>query len=297
MSVPHILESLDALRHLSPREMLFASHLSDALQALRAWMDNPIFDDAVLTSKVVQIPCRGGRAGTMVALCLMVPIHVSVNSPRCEFVPLNFFKVHQMVYKNSSHLEAFTRYVHRELSPIVNAASISTPQATYRYARRAIFRWNRPGMLRHLGRSSSSNYSVVDDSDMAPTNFGRHSSSHDSYYSNQDPDDRRISHNESMYERAPLSLLGGIMVSQEIQVDIRQVDDASAGSVSLKTADRVTLVKAGIGIDFMEMMGLPGTEEEAGSGKHLGLAVAEREKVNQVITFVDELFAFCVDGL
>lgn len=300
MSVPLLLQSLEALRVLSPREMLFASQLSDALQSLRAWLDNPNFDEAVLTSKVVQIPCRGGKAGTMVALCLMIPIHVSINSPRCEFIPLNFFKVQQMVYKNSSHLEAFTRYVHRELSPIVNAASISTPQATYRYARRAIFRWNRFRSLRHLGRASTNDYAVVEDNDTTPTKFGRKSSSNDSNHSNQESDDRRISLNEVFDKNmaAPLSPLGGIMVSQEIQIDIRQVDDASAGSAPLKTADRVTLVKAGIGIDFMEMMGLPGAEEETtSSGKPLGLAVAEREKVNQVITFVDELFAFCVDEL
>ncbi|KAI1780592.1 hypothetical protein F4818DRAFT_451026 [Hypoxylon cercidicola] len=297
MSVPLLLQSLDSLRLLSPREMLFASQLSDALQALRAWIDNPIFDDAVLTSKVVQIPCRDGKAGTMIALCLMIPIHISVDSPRCEFIPLNFFKVHQMVYKNSSHLEAFTRYVHRELSPIVNAASISTPQATYRYARRA-FRWNRIGSLRHLGRTDTNDYAVVEDNDTMPTKFGRKSSSNDSNHSNQEPVERQIAYEP--FDKAtapPLSPLGGIMVSQEIQIDIRQVDDASAGSISTKTADRVTLVKAGIGIDFMEMMGLPGAEEDANSGKPLGLAVAEREKVNQVITFVDELFAFCVDGL
>ncbi|KAI0181854.1 FAD dependent oxidoreductase-domain-containing protein [Hypoxylon sp. FL1284] len=294
MNVSLLLQSLDALKQLSPREILFASQLSDALQALRVWIDNPVFDEAVLTSKVVQVPCRGQSAGTMLALCLMIPIHVSVDSPRCEFIPLNFFKVHQMVYENSSHLEAFTRYVHRELSPVVNAASISTPKATYQYAKQAIFRGNRFRSLRHLGRSDINEYAVVEDKETMPTNFRRTSSAGDLI---QEPEYDPTSH-DAILDRAmvaPLSSLGGIMVSQEIQVDIRQVDETIA--MPLKTADRVTLVKAGIGIDLMEMMGVPGAEEDGHGGQPLGSAVAEREKVNQAITFVDELFAFCLRNI
>ncbi|KAI1381411.1 hypothetical protein F4677DRAFT_125462 [Hypoxylon crocopeplum] len=312
MSVPLLFQNLDALKLLSPREVLFASQLSDALQALRAWIDDPIFDESVLTSKVVQAPCRvqagsnSTKSCAMIALYIMMPIHASADSPRCEFIPLNFFKVQQMVYKNSPHLTGFARYVHRELSPIVN----SVPLATYQQCGKVLSRWHRSGFLHRLGRLNTKNYAVVEDSSTTSTKFRRNSSSQDSSRSrssvklwNQDPHDRQGLSNDTLPPKTVThpqsSGLGGIMVSQEIQVDIRQIDDAVGGpTVPLKTAskmDRVTMVKAGSGFDF-EMDYLP-EEEDTHLGKPLGSAVAEREKVNEVITFVDELFAVCIDGL
>ncbi|KAI0843751.1 FAD dependent oxidoreductase-domain-containing protein [Hypoxylon sp. FL0890] len=243
MNVSLLFKELDGLRKLSPREMLFASQLSDALQALRAWIDDPMFDEAVLTSKVVQLPCRAqpnsnsGKSCTMVALCIMMPIHASASSPRCEFIPLNFFKVHQMAYKDSPQLLAFTRHVHRELSPIVNAAPINMPQTTYKHIGRAIFWRNRLDLLRHLGRSNVHNeYAIMGDNNSILPNSRRKSASHDSEHSgstmrlwNQDSSDRQKSGDDRISDRTGVqqpSSLGGIMVSQEIQVDISEIDDA-----------------------------------------------------------------------
>ncbi|KAI1104448.1 FAD dependent oxidoreductase-domain-containing protein [Jackrogersella minutella] len=260
MNVPLLFQILDELKKLSPREVLFASQLYDALQALRAWIDDPIFDDAVITSKVVQVPCRdqaglnSTKSCAMIALCIMMPIHVSASSPRCEFIPLNFFKVHQIAYKDSPQLAAFARYVHRELSPIVNAAPIKPPGAKCQQAEE----------------------------------FGRRPSSHDSNHSSstmklwsQDTQDRQRSGSDTMSDRTALhqpSSLGGIMVSQEIQVDIRQVDDTDGRLPvpSKATTDRVTMVKAGAGFNF-EMDCLPGAEYMR-TGAPFGSAVAEREK-------------------
>ncbi|KAI1139767.1 FAD dependent oxidoreductase-domain-containing protein [Hypoxylon sp. FL0543] len=300
MNISLLFKELDGLRKLSPREMVFASQLSDALQALRAWMDDPTFDEAVLTSKVVQLPCQAqnssnpGKSCTMVALCIMMPIHASANSPRCEFIPLNFFKVHQMAYKDSPQLAAFTRHVHRELSPIVNAALINMPQTTYQQVGRAVFWRNRLGFLRCLGRPSGHNsYAIMGDSNSIQPNPGRKSASHDSEHSDsttklwkQDFSHCQRPGSDTMSERTGVqqqSSLGGIMVSQEIQVDISQIDEASGRlSVPLKPAtkaDRVTMVKAGAGFDF-EMDCLPGAEDTR-TGQPFGSVVAEREKVNE----------------
>ncbi|KAI0121443.1 hypothetical protein F4776DRAFT_672494 [Hypoxylon sp. NC0597] len=316
MNISLLFQNLDGLRKLSPREMLFASQLSDSLQALRAWIDDPMFDDAVLTSKVVQLPCRtqtGSNSGepcTMVALCIMMPIHASANSPRCEFIPLNFFKVHQMAYKDSPQLAAFTRHVHRELSPIVNSAPINVPQTTYKQVGQALLWRNRFGLLRHLGRSNPhNNYAIMADGNSIQPNSGRKSPGHDSDHSvsttkllNQDPNEPQKLFNDAISDKTGAhqpSSLGGIMVSQEIQVDISQIDDAggtlSVPSKAATKADRVTMVKAGAGFDF-EMDCLPGAEDTR-TGAPFGSVVAEREKVNEVITFVDELFTVCVDGL
>ncbi|KAI0884814.1 FAD dependent oxidoreductase-domain-containing protein [Annulohypoxylon maeteangense] len=312
MNVRAIFHLLDELKMLSPREVLFASQMYDALQSLRAWIDDPIVDDAVITSKVVQVPCRA-QAGsssakfcTMISLCIMMPIHVSASSPRCEFIPLNFFKVHQMAYKDSPQLAAFARYVHRELSPIANSAPAEPPRAVYQRAGRAIFSQNRFGILRRLGRSNINNYDVMDSSYPDQTQSGRRSSSHDSDHigstiklCNQDSQYRErlgsdaMSDKTGIYQSSSLAGLGGIMVSQEIQVDISQIEDSgrklSIPSKAVTSTDRVTMVKAGAGFDF-EMDVLPGIEDTR-AGAPFGSVVAEREKVNEVITFVDELFA------
>ncbi|KAI2617393.1 FAD dependent oxidoreductase-domain-containing protein [Hypoxylon sp. NC1633] len=253
MSVRHLSQSLDALKKLSPREVLFASQLIDALQALRAWMDDPVFDESILTSKVVQVPCRAqagsnsAKSCAMIALCMMMPMHAGAGSPRCEFVPLNFFKVQQMVYKDSPQIAGFARYVHRELSPIVNAA----PQATYQRRGRDILKWNRLNSLRRFGRLNVDSYAVVEDNSSATTKFGRKSIIRESKQSkstielwDNSPQDREGKSNDTLSSQAvthqPLSL-GGIMVSQEIQIDVRQVEDTGGGlSVPLK----VTMIKA-----------------------------------------------------
>ncbi|KAI1210521.1 FAD dependent oxidoreductase-domain-containing protein [Annulohypoxylon truncatum] len=265
MNVGAIFHLLDELKKLSPREVLFASQMYDALQALRAWIDDPIVDDAVMTSKVVQVPCRaqGGSSSakfcTMIALCIMMPIHVSASSPRCEFIPLNFFKVHQMAYKDSSQLAAFARYVHRELSPIANSAPVKPPGGTYQQAGRAIFSHDRLGFLRHLGRSKTNNYDVMGNNYPNQIQSSRGSSSHDSDHAsstiklcNQDSQYRERLGSDAMSDRTgsyqPTSLagLGGIMVSQEIQVDISQIDDPgrklSVPSKAVTSTDRVTMV-------------------------------------------------------
>ncbi|KAI1803800.1 hypothetical protein F4811DRAFT_553449 [Daldinia bambusicola] len=311
IDVPLLFQHLDALRKLSPREALFASQLSDALQSLRAWIDNPVFDEAILTSRVVQVPCRA-RAGlssescTMVALCMTMPIHASASSPRCEFIPMNFFKIHQMAYKNSPHLAAFTRYVHRELSPTANVSPIDKPLAIYQRAGRAIFWRNGLGSLRRFGRTKTNDYAMVEEGCSTPTELIRRYSNYDSNdctsttkRCSQDFPGRHKSWSGTISDKATVqqssSSFGGIMVSQEIQVDIIQIDDVSGGgafapSKSPVGADRVTMIKAGAGFDFGTTPPLLGVEED-------NRAVAEREKVNDATTFVDELFAICVDGL
>ncbi|KAI1480540.1 hypothetical protein F4774DRAFT_424800 [Daldinia eschscholtzii] len=304
-----LFQNLEALKKLSPREVLFASQLSDALQCLRAWIDDPVFDEAVLTCRVVQVPCRA-RVGfssescTMIALCVMMPIHAGAGSPRCEFIPLNFYKIHQMAYKNSPHLAVFTRNVHRELSPTINAVPINKPPATYERAERATFWRSRLGSLRRFGRSKTDKYAMVEDGYSTPTELLRRCSNYDSNDCTstmkqccQHLSDRHKSWNDTISDQGIVrksSSFGGIMVSQEIQVDIIQIDDVSgsgafAPSKSPVGADRVTMVKAGAGFDF-GTASLSGIEED-------NRAVAEREKVNEATTFVDELFAICVDGL
>ncbi|KAI1076497.1 FAD dependent oxidoreductase-domain-containing protein [Whalleya microplaca] len=326
MSVPLILQHLDALKKLSPREMLFASQLADALEALRAWIDDPIFDEAVLTSKVVHVPCHiraelnSANTCTMIALRLMIPIHDCIKNPKCEFIPLNFFKVHQMVYRDSPQHAAFTRYMHRELSPILKVAPVGSSQTSSQQAGRTNVRGNRLSLLsnsfRRLRHSRISSYPVDEDGNPIPTEVGPKSSSNSSDYTsstsklwNQNSSDRKRQCDDAASDSTAAhwnktqeqpSSFGGILVSQEIKVDVRQAEDVSDSPLSLglgrqsychggpvpgggpsqraTNMDRITLVKAGRGFD-MEMKAL--SEGSIHAGTTLGSAVIESEKVNE----------------
>lgn len=309
MSVALLFQSLAGMVKLTPREVLFASQLCDALQSLRAWIDDPIFDEAVLASKVVQVPCRAyagsnsARSCTVIALCLLIPNHASPCSPGCEFLPLSFFKVHQMVYRDSPQIVAFARYVHRELSPIVSAVPINPPDELYQQIGRAMLRLS---SLRRLGKSNRNSYAVVEEGYSSSAKFVQKSSRRDSSHSEStivpQQQNLRETYDDVMSRGAagyqPLAL-GGIMISQEIQVDVQQLDDANGGptipSKTVAKMDRVTIVDSGTVFGF-EMECLPGAEGDFGIGKPLGSAVAERGKVNEDVTFVDELFAVCLGG-
>ncbi|KAM7213129.1 hypothetical protein V8F06_011501 [Rhypophila decipiens] len=110
----------------------FGTVLLEAITELRSISQDPIFDQAKLLAKITQIPCKVQYSDSVrpssaqfITFSMMVPVHAVVHAPQCEFIPLQFFKVQQLVYPNSSHHAAFARSVHRELAPILN--SIPTP--------------------------------------------------------------------------------------------------------------------------------------------------------------------------
>lgn len=131
---------LESLKCSSPKnEVMFASQLTSSIQALGGWVDDSfIFNEAVLCSKAVEVPCRPAVPGsapgtcTLIAFRVVIPIHLHIESTKCEFVPLNLFRVHQLVYKDLPNHLAFTRSVHRELAPIINAVPAMATRATNR---------------------------------------------------------------------------------------------------------------------------------------------------------------------
>ncbi|ORY64242.1 uncharacterized protein BCR38DRAFT_392843 [Pseudomassariella vexata] len=333
VDVPSLCQKLEATKKQSPREMLFASQLYDTVEALRAWIDNPIIDEAVLTAKVVRVPCRA-RAGTssattctLITLHMVIPIHVNMQSPKCDFIPLSFFKVHQLVYKNSPQHAAFSRSVHRDIAPIVNAVPLSVPTLGHDSTRNS-FRSTRleAGAFNHAfkrwSRPSTATYSVDEDGNPIPTEFGHKSSTGSNHSSstlklwNGSRSEPRSPTHESTSSRFiaahPQSSFGGIMVSQEIQVEVQEADEnqSQCGAPSalnrLSTqgkpgVDRLTVVtterrKTQLPGAVIEMKSMPEGREEIHSGPTLGSAVVESEKFVDVTTFVDELFTVCVDG-
>ncbi|KAL1838820.1 hypothetical protein VTJ49DRAFT_2177 [Mycothermus thermophilus] len=155
---------------LPPRDAHFAALLLDGIRSLRASVQDPVFDNARLVSKVTQVPCKSLNHDarptmcTLIAFTLMVPVHIRVDAPAYEFIPLEFFKTQQLVYKNSPHNAAFGRAVHRTIAPVLDAAcydaAATPPPARYRdYVGRFLFPWwkssARASHAHYLGNQSS----------------------------------------------------------------------------------------------------------------------------------------------
>lgn len=432
MTPHYIARRIDNLKHLTAKEMMFASQLTDSIEALRGLMEDSIFEDAVLVSKTVEVPCRpvspGSSPGTctVISFRIVIPIHLKIESPNCEFVPLNLFKVHQLVYKDSPNHLAFARSVHREIAPIINtvparvqsskpsnAGITNSRRTSLRDTKMAsrIFRMARPN-------TSSSNRGGAVDSDGNPIPTVLRSTSHEaasgmtsstlklwngrtcdggdggeSQLSSKmgsvcsaDPNHSPVSplpahpmyqleevSSTSSHVRVPTpttpspppppssggnhqamglqppSSFGGIMVSQEITVNVHSagdVSDASSGHntdgngrrpnrtgglLRRRTSDGSP---GALGVDLPAPMtmvetrrpaptalhypgGAPVSSGNGGnnfngagielrplaadrSSVHIGSGVqvsnVEAEKLTDVPTFVDELFAFCVEG-
>ena len=288
----------------SPREKKFAAQLRDAVRDLGDWVADPIFNEATLTSKTVQIPCRAAAEAedsddptsatcTMITLQVVVPIHVVVESRECEFIPLSFFKVHQMVHENSPAVAAFARFVHREMAPIIYGVPVvEVPRPTHQGSGKLGHRFDalrrplhhlvhhpktwthpnetecypdteEPGRARMASRGSrSSNRST---SSLRP--YSRDSSSRGGARGTDKPGQFR-SRSRPRPHKAKPSIFGGIMVSQEFKVDVRE-----ERSLSTFTA---------------EMKCLSETETPM-----VGSAVIESERALETATFVDELLAAC----
>ncbi len=262
-ALPEKLEALTMAE--SAREKLFASQLHNAIEALRTRIDDPIFAEATLTSRVVQIPCRTSAdmdpevSCSMIAFHILIPIHKAISSPEYEFIPLNFFKVHQMVYKDSPALAAFARFAHREMAPVVNALPVvDLPRPTYHHSKHGS-RLDLPGNpLRRLGQREHWMHpaDTINDSRTHMLKVWSRQSSHGTTHNNNEgKPDKSTGHRTNISKP---SIFGGILVSQEIKVDVR--------------------------------------EEKSAPSPAAGSAVIESETVIEAVTFVDELLAVCVGG-
>ncbi|CAK7274737.1 hypothetical protein SEPCBS119000_006326 [Sporothrix epigloea] len=255
-----------AIRHLAtiktqaPKEAYFASQLVDAIHALRHGLaDDAIFDDAVLSAKVVEVPCRrladgsGSSMAAMIALCCVVPIHQNISSETCELVPLSFFKVHQLVDPDSPHQLDFLRSLHRDIYPLINAvpkpaAASAAPGSPGAYSRRL------HNLSSRLGRrGDSGNYHHHHGSRMgtarasSPSGSFKAGSTKELWTGSRPSSDTSTQPSSAdLYAQAmmggdPASLMspiqssfGGIMVSQEITVDVHAtVGQADAADDSI----------------------------------------------------------------
>lgn len=231
----------------TPKEQNFVFQMRRSLETLTTEVGDPLFREAMLVAKPVPVPCRGfgdaampGRA-TLIAFRIIFPIHSRVPKANLEFSPISVFRCQQHVYKNAPDHEVFARKIHREFSSLIEPQPRSKQQTHMKRSSQVIPHLtpsrNSPepkpwwGPLAALERRSSGN---------VPT----------------------LKNNED--RKSMTNSLGGIMVSQEVSVDIREITDGDT---------KVELRTLGMGTS--------------------GCATTEMEDPE---TFVDRLFGICVES-
>jgi hypothetical protein len=121
LPVPEVIQRLrttGATSH-TPEEAHFAEHLSNAISSLRGWVQEPLYNDAVLASSIVRLPfgIDGDQVDETVMMALRLKIHHPVISsgPNCQWVPLNFFKMRQVLEQSR---QEFIRVIHHDFNPL-----------------------------------------------------------------------------------------------------------------------------------------------------------------------------------
>ncbi|KAI0485385.1 hypothetical protein F4859DRAFT_379681 [Xylaria cf. heliscus] len=336
LSLQRILTDTSTKRLL--REEEFAVILADGINTLRTRIGDRVFDEATLSCRTVQVPCQprldsnAAEECTMIVLHFVIPIHYSLHGIKCEFIPLSFFKIHQMAYKNSPYQAAFTQHLHRELVPALKMLPSTVHKPSHQQTSRGWQQGWRSGIRRLAhnlkGRRRSAFWPVDGEGNPIPTRVGRNLSRSTSnqtgssleLWSREKSNIKDVS-NDSLPE-SPIGTgqrlqnvpsLGGILVSQEVTVAISRAEEADSQSLQAGRQSRdkgqqrpqqrvFSPSLKGSGHSRMksekghriELKSLPKTQPDVGQG--LGTtAAASGRGGSEMMTFVDELFSTCIE--
>ncbi|KAJ4128294.1 hypothetical protein NW754_002286 [Fusarium falciforme] len=313
MSVSRILQSFkdDDASQRTTREAEFVGQLSDTIKALREWTQEPLFEDAVLTSATVRMPCRGveGRPeATMIAMRLVIPIHSVLSSPNCEFVPLSFFRMRQVLPQFN---QDFTRGVHLEFGHIFKTTDRREgSQDSTTGLSSNMWPFGRSDTLVGARRKAKSVSAALSGRRLpSPDSARSRSSSTINLYppgsvnrtTSLDPTDGSgVCPARDELSQATSSY-GGIMVFQEITIDVEEgKKTVRAQNNGTETLDTIVLEKAnwksspGAGIE-LQTMGQVGTNVQAGAQVSKGIE-ARRGASSHFASFVDVLFSETVES-
>ncbi len=192
------------------QEIQFAEQFRHAVSTLQKEIDDSALDGATLSSKVFDMPCRPldsshSHTSQLIALEIVLDINATVRSRRCEFTPLQFFKVRQMSYENSPYHAVFARSLHREISAVLTSLPPKPSKSS-------------------LHSGSTLNFGADDEqaltSAMSTPNSGRISPG---------LEELPLRRESRRHKPQRPSLFGGIMVSQEIAINVHEVGFTSPG--------------------------------------------------------------------
>lgn len=251
----------------------FAAQLRTAIANLRSELDDAALDKATLSARVVRPSClrldaTGPTTCELITLQVVLDISTRVRCRRCDFIPLQFFKVKQLVTDNRPHQAAFSRELHREMSALL--ASLPSKDGKSRSSS-TVDLTNEPG-------TPISPISPMSEDGLADAKSPR-----------------------------PL-LFGGIMVSQEIAISVADAGQEKAGPLSRIRGRMAPAILGGRKITVMSEkpaasgdrsieMGRVDTPTAGFHGGGFGQAdIAAGGSVEApTTTFVDELFSSCIE--
>ncbi|KAI9734718.1 MAG: hypothetical protein M1818_006705 [Claussenomyces sp. TS43310] len=293
---------------LSKSEHTFLAQLCETLEALKNEINDPLFADARLISRPVLAPCRGSREGSrpfraqLIAFRLMVPIYFKAPGQKLEFTPLAFFKVQQHVYKHSPEHAVFARKIHREFGPVFNQVrhsivaggddkspiSLTLPGGRFK-----------KGSLSTIDLETSSDSELRSVVSMTPLpeprsrfkiwQWGKRKGNiaHDrAASSNTDASD--AGSEKVLFEP---NFFGGILVSQEVSVDVKDAERSSEADLSSQSR-----LEGDVEIDDLtrNMSDTKDNSKEVPSMK-MGTTGTASTEMEDSETYVDKLFAACVE--
>ncbi|KAL2890800.1 Signaling protein YkoW [Ceratocystis lukuohia] len=328
---------------LTARQNAFSNMLVDALTSLRGQLEPGVFDQAMLICKPIELPCMSASPGSshgsrpsvvsdskmdggesaapipmqmcqMICLRTVIPIHQPAVTPSVNFIPLNFFKLHQLMFTGSAYHLAFSRGVHRDIAPVVNSTEVAValhkPNGDVRCpkarAKRFLKRTLKGGTVDGDGnpvpttlyRTKTSDGTSNRSSSTLKLWPGRHSTDQgDMTMNGAEPGDRHVGNSAAGF--------GGIMVSQEVTVQVGTEpsgDDKNATTVvhsanGLHSVAGIPLIGEASSPALLEALGggieLKNMQHSVG---HMGSKVisSRGDKLGDVRTYVDDLFAICI---
>jgi hypothetical protein len=299
-----LLETRARTSTFNIKEQIFSAQLHDSLEALRDDINDPLFHDAVMIGKPVSAPCGGSNEdgqpseAQLLALRLIMPIHSRAVDEKFEFIPLSFFKTQQRVYKNSPDHAMFARKIHREFGPILNQSREGLAgRDGDNKSRISSTLMKKP----RLGRAGKSSFNVRSQQERTiasprPDALSGQSKrgfrlwegdSRDSHLVYPSPVGAKkgLSNTSSQTNLVETQMFGGIMVSQEVTVAVRELEPAGQepGQVDEASEDGIEMVELG-----------KSSRDVAGRGRMGTMGWASKE-VEDLETYVDILFAICVD--
>ncbi|CZR66694.1 related to MHYT domain signalling protein [Phialocephala subalpina] len=228
------------------RAQTFATQLHETLEELREEINDSLFDNALLIAKPVSAPCCGlsgdskPAQATLIVFKMIVPIHCRIRGQKLEFTPLSFFRTQQHVHRNSPSHAFFARMIHKEFGAILNRNRLPTLVPEEQTKTSGLKFWDRST---HKKPRALLNVN---------------------------------SDNNSEINLMEMQKFGGIMVSQEVSVDVRDLGNGGPGSV----------IDDGLGGSQMEEMKLT----------RLGTTGGATKEVEDPETYVDKLLAVCIDA-
>lgn len=124
-SVLKLLRKASLPENQSTRERVFAKQIYTRLEVLQGEIEDPLFYDACLVGKPIEVPCRGLNSDSLpgtaiiIAFQIIVPVQARAPGKKVGFVPVNFFKMQQFIQKNSTDHAIYSLKTYREFAFIL----------------------------------------------------------------------------------------------------------------------------------------------------------------------------------